>query len=93
MTVSFISRTAGRSVLLAGAFAGGSLIAGCALHHQGHMNTALDALNTAAAALTQAPPDKAGHVQAALTFTRQAIDEVEIGMAYKIQTGSTATAD
>lgn len=93
MTLSFLSRNTGRAVLLAGAFAGGSLVAGCALHHQGHMNIALDALNTAAAALTQAPPDKAGHVQAALKYTRQAIDEVEIGMAYKIQTGSSATAD
>lgn len=88
-----IRSTAFKGVLLAAAFAGGSLVAGCALHHQGHMNTALDALNTAAAALTQAPADKAGHVQAALNYTRQAIDQVEIGMSYKIQTGSTATAD
>lgn len=82
-----------RAALLGAAFIGGSLVAGCALHHQGHMNKALDALNVAAAELGQAKPDPAGHVAAALKYTRQAIDEVETGMAYKIQTGSTATAD
>lgn len=75
------------------AFIGGGLLAGCALHHQGHMNAALDSLNTAAAALGQTPQDKAGHVAAALKYTQQAIDEVEQGMAYKIKSGSTATAD
>ena len=93
MMRSLLSRRSFRGVVLAGAFAGGSLIAGCALHHQGHMNTALDALNTAAGALGQAPQDKAGHVQAALNYTRQAITEVEIGMSYKIKSGSSATAD
>jgi outer membrane murein-binding lipoprotein Lpp len=92
MMQSLLSRRSFRGVVLAGAF-GGSLIAGCALHHQGHMNTALDALNTAAEALGQAPQDKAGHVQAALNYTHQAITEVEIGMSYKIKSGSSATAD
>jgi outer membrane murein-binding lipoprotein Lpp len=82
-----------RAALLGAAFIGGSLLAGCALHHQGHMNAALDALNVAAAELGQTTPDPAGHVAAALNYTREAITEVEIGMSYKIQTGSTATAD
>ncbi len=78
---------------LVGAFLGGGLLAGCALHHQGHMNEALASLNVAADDLGQAPQDKAGHVAAALHYTQQAIDEVEAGMAYKVQTGSTATSD
>ena len=81
-----------RAAMLA-AFIGGGLLAGCALHHQGHMNSALAALNTAAAELGQATPDKAGHIAAALKYTQQAIDEVEAGMAYKVQTGGTATSD
>jgi outer membrane murein-binding lipoprotein Lpp len=76
-----------RGLLIAGAFLGGSLIAGCALHHQNHMNDALSALNVAAAALGQATPDAAGHVSAALRDTQAAISEVEAGMSYKIQTG------
>lgn len=82
-----------RRAVLVAAFLGGALVAGCALHHQGHMNAALASLNMAAAELGQATPDKAGHIAAALKYTRQAIDEVEIGMAYKIQTGSNATSD
>ncbi len=76
-----------RGALLAFAFAGGSLIAGCALHHQNHMNNALASLNEAASALGQATPDAAGHIAAALRDTRAAIQEVEAGMSYKIQTG------
>lgn len=68
-------------------FLAGSLLAGCALHHQGHMNAALDALNVAAAELGQATPDKAGHVAAALKYTQAAITDVEVGMSYKIKTG------
>lgn len=79
--------------ILAGAFLGGTLLAGCALHHQGHMNAALDALNTAAAALQQAPEDKAGHVAAALKYTQAAITEVEEGMSYKIQSGQQPDPD
>jgi outer membrane murein-binding lipoprotein Lpp len=75
------------------AFLGGSLLAGCALHHQGHMNSALASLNIAAADLGQVTPDKAGHIAAALKYTQQAIDEVEAGMAYKVQTGGNATSD
>ncbi len=75
------------------AFLGGGVLAGCTLHHQGHMNAALEALNTAAADLGQATPDRAGHIAAALKYTQQAIDEVEAGMAYKIQTGGNATSD
>lgn len=93
MTRSLLASGVFRGIVLASAFAGGSLVAGCALHHQGHMNAALEALNTAAAALGQAPQDKAGHVQAALNYTHQAITEVEIGMSYKIKSGSSATAD
>jgi hypothetical protein len=80
-------------IALIGAFLGGGLLAGCALHHQGHMNAALESLNTAAAELGQATPDKAGHIAAALHYTQQAIDEVEAGMAYKIQAGGSATSD
>jgi outer membrane murein-binding lipoprotein Lpp len=80
-------------IAILGAFLGGGLLAGCALHHQGHMNAALASLNTAAAELGQATPDKAGHIAAALHDTQQAIDEVEAGMAYKIQSGGSATAD
>jgi outer membrane murein-binding lipoprotein Lpp len=75
------------------AFLGGGLLAGCALHHQGHMNAALSSLNVAAADLGQVTPDKAGHIAAALKYTQQAIDEVEAGMAYKITTGGNATSD
>lgn len=75
------------------AFLGGGVLAGCTLHHQGHMNAALASLNVAASDLGQATPDKAGHIAAALKYTQQAIDEVEAGMAYKIQTGSGATPD
>ena len=75
------------------AFLGGGALAGCTLHHQGHMNSALASLNIAASDLGQATPDKAGHVAAALKYTQQAIDEVEAGMAYKIQTGGNATSD
>jgi hypothetical protein len=73
---------------LAGASLAGALLAGCALHHQGHMNTALSALNVAAQQLGLATPDKAGHVQAALKLVQQAIVEVEDGMAYKVKAGS-----
>jgi len=82
-----------RRIAIAGAFLGGGLLAGCTLHHQGHMNAALAALNTAAAELGEVTPDKAGHIQAALKYTEQAIDEVEAGMAYKIQSGGNATSD
>ena len=75
------------------AFLGGGALAGCALHHQGHMNSALASLNIAASDLGQATPDKSGHIAAALKYTQQAIDEVEAGMAYKIQAGSGATPD
>ena len=57
------------------------------------MNAALEALNSAAADLGQATPDKDGHVAAALKYTQEAIDEVEAGMAYKIQSGGNATSD
>jgi hypothetical protein len=82
-----------RRIAILAAFIGGGLLAGCTLHHQGHMNSALAALNIAASELGQATPDKAGHVAAALKYTQQAIDEVEAGMAYKIQTGGNATSD
>ncbi len=82
-----------RRIAILGAFLGGGLLAGCALHHQGHMNSALASLNVAAAALGQATPDKAGHIAAALKDTQDAIDEVEAGMAYKIETGGNATSD
>ena len=86
-----MSRVNGKRMATVAAFLGGGLLAGCALHHQGHMNTALASLNAAAADLGQATPDKAGHIAAALKYTQQAIDEVETGMAYKIKTGATAT--
>lgn len=88
-----MSRRTRQRIAIAAAFLGGGLLAGCALHHQGHMNEALASLNVAAAELGQATPDKAGHIAAALAYTRQAIDEVEVGMAYKIQTGGDATSD
>ena len=75
------------------AFLGGGVLAGCTLHHQGHMNAALASLNIAASDLGQATPDNAGHIAAALKDTQQAIDEVEAGMAYKIKTGGNATSD
>jgi hypothetical protein len=77
---------------LAGACLAGALLAGCALHHQGHMDKALTALNVAAQQLGLATPDKAGHIQAALKLVQQAIDEVEKGMAYKIQAGDASGA-
>ncbi|HTH99711.1 MAG TPA: hypothetical protein VL752_02095 [Acidisoma sp.] len=82
-----IRGTALKGALLGFSFVAGSLLAGCALHHQGHMNSALDALNVAAAELGQTPPDKAGHVASALKYTQAAITEVEVGMSYKIKTG------
>jgi len=82
-----------RRLVIAAAFMSGGLLAGCALHHQGHMNAALESLNDAAQQLGLATPDKAGHVQAALHLTQQAISEVELGMAYKIQSGGNATSD
>jgi hypothetical protein len=88
-----MSRIGRKPAALLAAFVSGGLLAGCALHHQGHMNSALASLNIAASDLGQATPDKAGHVAAALKYTQQAIDEVEAGMAYKIQTGSSATSD
>lgn len=88
-----IRGTALKSAILGIAFVAGSLLAGCALHHQGHMNAALDALNQAAADLGQATPDKAGHVAAALKDTQAAITEVEVGMSYKIKTGQQPDAD
>jgi outer membrane murein-binding lipoprotein Lpp len=82
-----------RRIAILAAFLGGGLLAGCTLHHQGHMNSALASLTIAAAELGQATPDAAGHVAAALKYTQQAIDEVEEGMAYKIRTGGNATSD
>ena len=82
-----------KRLVIAAAFLSGGLLAGCALHHQGHMNSALQSLEQAAEQLGMATPDKAGHVQAALHLTQEAISEVEIGMAYKIKSGSSATAD
>jgi outer membrane murein-binding lipoprotein Lpp len=86
-------RSPTRRLAVLGAFLGGGVLAGCTLHHQGHMNSALASLNIAAAELGQATPDTAGHVAAALKDTQDAIDEVEAGMAYKIQTGGNATSD
>ena len=88
-----MSRMTARRAGAIAAFLGGGLLAGCALHHQGHMNSALASLNIAASDLGQATPDKGGHIAAALKYTQQAIDEVEAGMAYKIQTGGSATSD
>jgi hypothetical protein len=88
-----MSRMTARRAGVIAAFLGGGLLAGCALHHQGHMNSALASLNIAASDLGQATPDKEGHIAAALKYTQQAIDEVEAGMAYKIQTGGSATSD
>jgi hypothetical protein len=82
-----------RRAAVIAAFIGGGALAGCTLHHQGHMNAALASLNIAAADLGQVTPDKAGHIAAALQYTQQAIDEVEAGMAYKITTGGNATSD
>jgi outer membrane murein-binding lipoprotein Lpp len=82
-----------KRVAVIAAFLGGGLLAGCTLHHQGHMNAALQSLNIAASDLGQVTPDTAGHVAAALKYTQQAIDEVEAGMAYKITTGGSATSD
>jgi outer membrane murein-binding lipoprotein Lpp len=82
-----------RRLAVLAAFLGGGVLAGCTLHHQGHMNAALASLNAAAADLGQATPDQAGHIAAALKYTQQAIDEVEAGMTYKIQTGGNATSD
>jgi outer membrane murein-binding lipoprotein Lpp len=83
----------GKGAAVIAAFLGGGVLAGCTLHHQGHMNSALASLNAAASELGQATPDKAGHIAAALKYTQQAIDEVEAGMAFKIQTGGSATSD
>ena len=83
----------GQGAAVIAAFLGGGVLAGCTLHHQGHMNSALASLNAAASELGQATPDKAGHIAAALKYTQQAIDEVEAGMAFKIQTGGSATSD
>jgi hypothetical protein len=88
-----MSPIARRRIAVIAAFLGGGVVAGCTLHHQGHMNAALASLNIAASDLGQATPDPAGHVAAALKDTQQAIDEVEAGMAYKIQTGGNATSD
>jgi outer membrane murein-binding lipoprotein Lpp len=88
-----MSRPHRKRAAVMAAFVGGGLLAGCTLHHQGHMNSALASLNIAASELGQAPPDTAGHIAAALRYTQQAIDEVEAGMAYKIKTGGNATSD
>ena len=82
-----------RTIALAVSLLSGGLLAGCALHHQGHMNSALQSLNEAAQQLGLATPDKEGHVVAALHLTQQAISEVELGMAYKIRSGGDATSD
>ncbi len=88
-----MSGAARRRMAVLAAFMGGGVLAGCALHHQGHMNSALASLNIAAAELGQATPDKGGHITAALHYTQQAIGEVEAGMVYKIQAGGTASSD
>ena len=72
---------------LAGACLAGALLAGCALHHQGHMDKALTALNVAAQQLGLATPDKAGHIQAALKLVQQAIDETQAGIAFANEHG------
>jgi hypothetical protein len=49
---------------------------------QPHMDDALRHLKDAKAALEQAVHDKGGHREKALSFTDQAIKQVEAGIAY-----------
>ncbi len=74
-----------KTTLAVALFLGGSLtgaaFTGAALAGQPHMQSALRALNNAAAQLNAAAHDKAGHREKALALTNQAIGEVQAGIA------------
>lgn len=73
-----------RKVLPLGvAFAAGALItAGVASAQQPNMQNALSALYSAQASLQAAAPNKGGHRDIALSLVAQAIQQVELGIAY-----------
>jgi len=60
----------------------GSLLTGTVLAMQGNMVNARDALKSAITDLEAATPDKGGHRTNAIKLTRQAIQEVNLGIQY-----------
>jgi hypothetical protein len=66
---------------LAAGLAIGAFTASQAQPKQGHMRSALASLTSAQAQLQVAAHNKGGHRSAALGFVRQAISEVEAGIA------------
>ena len=77
-----LTRRAGLPALfLAGAMLG-SALTGIAVAGQPHMQSALNALNTAKTELTAADADKGGHRDKALSDVNAAITQVNAGIAY-----------
>lgn len=70
------------AILLASLLFGGGVLTGTAIAEQGNMNRAAEHLQIALDALNQAVPNKGGHRERAIGLTRQALDEVEEGIAY-----------
>ncbi|MBV9333555.1 MAG: hypothetical protein JO146_06075 [Candidatus Eremiobacteraeota bacterium] len=56
--------------------------AGTALALQNHMLSARSSLNTALSELQQAQPDKGGHRNNAINYTKQAIAQVSLGIQF-----------
>jgi hypothetical protein len=69
------------SLFLAGAIFG-STLTGTAVAYQGHMWSALHALQNAQAQLNSATPDKGGHRDSAIDLVGQAIGQVNQGIQY-----------
>jgi len=65
----------------------GSVLTGTALAMQGNMVNARNALKSAISYLEAATPDKGGHRTNAMKLTRQAIEEVNLGIKYADEHG------
>ena len=72
-----------RVLPLGAAFSAGALLsAGIASADQPNMQNALSQLYAAQASLQAAAPNKGGHRDAALSLVAQAIQQVQLGIAY-----------
>jgi len=55
---------------------------------QGNMDAALEDLRSALASLNAATPNKGGHKETATQFVKQAIEQVEAGIAWAAEHGN-----
>ncbi len=80
--MSFLTKTRLQITALAvGATLAGGLVGGAAVAYQGHMFSALHALQVARNQLAMAAPDKAGYRVQAIGLVDQAISAVNAGLS------------